>query len=126
MRVGRYELDAGKPASYQVTEESQPAGAVLGGGHVKTHDFPVPIGVDAGGDQRVHADRAGSRESAPAQSGQYGLRLTACRARPARRVKERPDIGRINGHPMRVQPVVDNVVLPIERVLTIKVLEIRE
>ena len=52
------QLDPGQAAGEQAAEERQPAGAVLGGGDVQAEDLPVPVGVDAGRDQRVHADDA--------------------------------------------------------------------
>jgi hypothetical protein len=52
--IGGDQLDPGKAAGGQVAEEAQPAGAVLTGGDLDAEDLPVPVGVDAGRDQRVH------------------------------------------------------------------------
>ncbi len=56
MGVGGDRPDTGQPAGGQRPQERQPAGAVLGGGGVDAQDFAVALGVDTGGDQRVHVD----------------------------------------------------------------------
>jgi hypothetical protein len=48
VRVGGHQPDAGEAARGQVAEEPQPAGAVLGGGHVQAEDLPIAVGVDPG------------------------------------------------------------------------------
>ena len=45
-----------KDLDAQVAEESEPASAVLGGGDLQAEDLPMPVGVDAGGDQGVDRD----------------------------------------------------------------------
>jgi hypothetical protein len=52
--VGGDQRDAGQAAGGQVAEEPEPAGAVLGGGHLQAQDLPVSIGVHARGNQGVH------------------------------------------------------------------------
>ncbi len=44
-------LDAGHAAGDQGAQEGQPAGAVLGGGHVQAEDLALAVGVDADRDQ---------------------------------------------------------------------------
>ncbi|SDN16246.1 hypothetical protein SAMN05216259_1035 [Actinacidiphila guanduensis] len=56
MGVGDDELDTGKTAGGQRSQEGEPAGAVLGGGDVEAEDFAVPIGVDSDRHQRVDVD----------------------------------------------------------------------
>jgi hypothetical protein len=51
MGVGGYQRDAGQAAGHQVTEERQPAGAVLGRADLQAEDLPEALGVDPGGDQ---------------------------------------------------------------------------
>ena len=48
VRVGGHQPDSGEAAGGQVAEERQPAGAVLGGGHVQAEDLPIAVGVDPG------------------------------------------------------------------------------
>jgi hypothetical protein len=45
--------DSAEAAGGQVPEERQPAGTVLGAGDLQAEDLPVPVGVDAGRQQRV-------------------------------------------------------------------------
>jgi hypothetical protein len=58
VRIAGNQAHPGQAASDQVTEEGQPAGAVLRGGDLQAQDFPVPVGVDAGRDQGVDQDHA--------------------------------------------------------------------
>ena len=51
--VGGDQADAGEAAGDQVAEERQPAGAVLGGGHLQAEDLPVAVGVYPGREQGV-------------------------------------------------------------------------
>jgi len=53
VRVGSDELNAGQAAGGEVAEERQPAGPVLTGGGLQAQDLAVPVGVDAGREQRV-------------------------------------------------------------------------
>jgi hypothetical protein len=55
--VGGDQGHAGQAAGDQAAQERQPPGAVLGGGDVDAQDLPLAVGVDAGGDQRVHVHR---------------------------------------------------------------------
>jgi hypothetical protein len=72
--------DAGQAAGGQVPEEPQPARAVLGAGDLQAQDFPVPVCVHPGRQQRVHVDhpaaladlqhqRIGGRERVRAGAG---------------------------------------------------------
>ena len=56
MGIGGDHLDPRQAAGDQVTEERQPAGTVLGGGHVQAEDLAVPVGVDTGRHQGVDTD----------------------------------------------------------------------
>jgi hypothetical protein len=56
MRVAGDQPRPAQAAGGQVAEESQPADAVLGAGDLQAEDLPVPVGVDAGGEQRVYVD----------------------------------------------------------------------
>ena len=56
VRVGVDQPHPGQAAGAQRPPEAQPAGPVLGGGHVQAQDFAVALGVDPGGDQSVHVD----------------------------------------------------------------------
>jgi hypothetical protein len=58
MGAGSDELEPGQAARDQVTEERQPAGAVLAGGDVQDEDLAVPAGVHPGRQERVHPDDA--------------------------------------------------------------------
>lgn len=58
MGVGDDQLDPGQAAGDQPAQERQPAGAVLGGGHVEAEDLAVPVGVHPGRHERVHVDHA--------------------------------------------------------------------
>ena len=48
VRVAGDQGDPRQAAGGQVAEEPQPAGAVLGGGHVQAEDLPIAVGVDPG------------------------------------------------------------------------------
>ena len=48
------QLHPGQPTSCEAAEEAQPTSTILGGGDVDAEDLPVPVGVDAGGDQHMH------------------------------------------------------------------------
>jgi hypothetical protein len=54
--LGGDQLDAGKAAGDQATQERQPAGAVLTAGHVQAEDLALPIAAHAHGQQRVDQD----------------------------------------------------------------------
>jgi hypothetical protein len=54
--VGDHQLDPGKAAADQATQEPGPAGAVLSGAQLQAEDLPVACGVDPGGDQRGGVD----------------------------------------------------------------------
>jgi hypothetical protein len=58
LQVGGDRADPGRAAGGQIPEEREPAGAVFGAGDLQTEDLPVPIGVDAGGEQGVYVDHA--------------------------------------------------------------------
>ena len=57
MTVGDDQLHPRQAAGDQAAQERRPAGAVLGRGDLHSEDLPPLIGVDAGGDQRVHVHR---------------------------------------------------------------------
>lgn len=48
----------GQASGAQIAEERQPAGAVLGRGHLQAADLPVAVAVDAGRNQGVDSDHA--------------------------------------------------------------------
>ncbi len=56
MGVGGDQLDPGQTTRGQITEEAQPAGAVLGRGDLQPEDFAVPVAVDTGREQGVHVN----------------------------------------------------------------------
>ncbi|MBB6547063.1 hypothetical protein HD593_001858 [Nonomuraea rubra] len=58
VRVGDDQLHPGQAAGDQAAQERQPTGAVLGRGDLQAEHLALAVGVDAGGHQRVHVDRA--------------------------------------------------------------------
>lgn len=54
--VGGHQPHPGQTAGNQRSEERQPTGPVLGGGHLDSQDFPVTLGVHSDRDQGVHVD----------------------------------------------------------------------
>jgi hypothetical protein len=55
VRIAGDQGDTGEAAGGQVAEEPEPAGAVLGADDLQTEDLPVPVGVDPGRHEGVHA-----------------------------------------------------------------------
>jgi hypothetical protein len=56
--VGGDQADAGEAAGNQVSEEREPAGAVLSAAHLQAEDLPVAVGVHPGREQGVDVHRA--------------------------------------------------------------------
>jgi hypothetical protein len=53
--IGDDQLHSEQAAGDQPAQKRQPPRTVLGRGDIQAEDLPVPIGVDPGGDQGVHA-----------------------------------------------------------------------
>lgn len=53
------QLHPGQPAGDPGRAKRPGSGAVFGRGDLETADLTVPVGVDSGGDQRVHAHHPG-------------------------------------------------------------------
>lgn len=78
-------------AGGQRPPERQPAGTVLGGGHVETQDLPVALDVDPDLDQGEHVDHPAAPRRPRAPGRRRRQRLLSIR-RPLDRLAHKPSL----------------------------------